>query len=199
MMKEPRLHMLYKDRKIDLRTLHKEKDWVEITATALSNNLRWGGLQDNACSVARHCVNVASVVLQMTRDPILAYNALHHEIEETFTGDIPYDIKYYIFSKDKTMYNGLKDLLTEQLNLKLTHSPIIKTADIIVGILEAREFNTGYAEKELYQNHYKKEVFRLIEEYKELVDLSPQDRMKDREDFIEMDRFLSNMLVENYL
>ena len=191
---ERRLHMLYKDRPIDLRALHKEKDWVEIEATALSNNLRWGGLQDNATSVARHCVNVASVVLDMTRDPLLAYNALHHEIEETFTGDIPYDIKHYIFSKDKTMYNGFKDLLTDQLGLHLTHEPIIKTADILVGILEAREFNTGYVENELYQNHDKEEVFRMIERYKDMVDLNPQDKMKDRKDFILMNTFLEEQI-----
>jgi len=190
-----KLEFICDGRVLDMRKIGRERNWPEMVAKSLSNQVRWGGMEDNALSIAKHCVEVSKVVEELTGDIELAYYALHHEIEEAFgVGDIIHDVKHFIFSKDKTQYNRFKALLSKQLALEGIDHPDIKKADLIVGFLEAESLFGEPPREDFYKFADCTEIPTLVEKYRGFVHLKPQDRMYDRQEFLDRHYMLKSLL-----
>lgn len=181
-----KLEFVCDGRVLDMRKIGKEPNWPEMVAKSLSNQVRWGGMEDNALSIAKHCVEVSKLVETMTGDIELAYLALHHEVEEAFgVGDIIHDVKHFIFSKDKTQYNEFKNILADQLNLNGIDHKKIKDADLVVGFLEAEALYKGPLGNDFYSFADCEHIPTLVKKYRQDIKLSPQDRFKDRQEFLD--------------
>ena len=191
-----KLRFVCNSRIIDLYKIGKEKDWAEMESKSLSNQIRWGGMQDDSISVAKHCVEVSKIVEDLTGGDLqLSYYALHHEIEEAFgVGDIIHEVKHFIFKKDKTQYDKFTHLLMRQLDLEGIKDPIIKKADLIVGLLEAELLYPGEVTAEFYSYSDAEDIMPLLDKYRDTVQLPMQDRMKDRKEFMARHYALKSLL-----
>lgn len=195
-----KLEFVCDGRVINMKQIGRERNWPEMVAKSLSNQVRWGGMEDDALSIAKHCVEVSKVVEDLTDSLELAYYALHHEVEEAFgVGDIIHDVKHYLFSKDKTQYNKFKGILAKQLNLEKIDHPEIKKGDLIVGFLEAERLYGQPPGEDFYTFADCTDIPTLVDKYRGFVQLNPQDRMKDRKEFLDRHYALKSLLdYENY-
>jgi hypothetical protein len=120
---------------------------------AMARIKRWGGHCEAACSLARHCVNVARIVREeypFAGDNRLVQSALCHDLAEAMYGDIP--------TPRKALERAMLPAGVKHPNDMLTHAfeghlearydldladPRIKQADLIVNCVEAMKRNVG--------------------------------------------------------
>lgn len=114
---------------------------VEDIASGLSKECRFAGQtkDDVFVSVAQHAVIVSYLV-----PPEVAFEALHHDSSEAYTGDIPTPMKHLLPDFIK-MENRVQKHVYGKLGIAVTNHPTIKAADARVLTMEAH-FNLAKGE-----------------------------------------------------
>lgn len=106
---------------------------IEDIASGLSKECRFAGQtkDDVFVSVAQHAVIVSYLV-----PPEVAFEALHHDSSEAYTGDIPTPMKHLLHDFIK-MENRVQKHVYDKLGIAVTNHPDIKAADARVLSMEA--------------------------------------------------------------
>lgn len=106
---------------------------IEDIASGLSKECRFAGQtkEDVFVSVAQHAVIVSYLV-----PPEVAFEALHHDSSEAYTGDIPTPMKHLLPDFIK-MENRVQKHVYDKLGIAVTNHPDIKAADARVLSMEA--------------------------------------------------------------
>lgn len=115
---------------------------LEDVATALANQSRFNGFVTESCSIARHAVLTAWLVLKQGHSIDVALAALHHDSHEAYTGDITTPMKRMI-GEDRLgpIVDRIDAAIAEAfgINPHLFGDPAIKAADTLALRLEARD------------------------------------------------------------
>jgi hypothetical protein len=117
----------------DFRNIEDNDISIEDIASGLSKECRFAGQtkEDVFVSVAQHAVIVSYLV-----PPEVAYEALHHDSSEAYTGDIPTPMKHLLPDFIK-MENRVQKHIYDKLGIAVTNHPSIKEADARVLSMEA--------------------------------------------------------------
>lgn len=106
---------------------------IEDIASGLAKECRFAGQtkEDVFVSVAQHAIIVSYLV-----PPEVAYEALHHDSSEAYTGDIPTPMKHLLPDFIK-MEKRVQKHIYDKLGIAVTNHPTIKEADARVLSMEA--------------------------------------------------------------
>jgi hypothetical protein len=112
---------------------------LEDIARALSMTCRFGGHVTRYFSVAEHAMNVANHVFNVTGDPELALQALHHDSHEAYIGDLPTPLKRDIGDTYKELKETADSAIVEALDLPSYHfdDEVLREADALALAYEA--------------------------------------------------------------
>lgn len=106
---------------------------IEDIANALSNICRFAGHLPEFYSVAQHSVLCSQIV-----QPEFAFEALMHDAAEAYVQDLPAPLKQLLpdYKRIETM---VEDLIRTKYSLSLSHSSVVKYADLIMLATERRD------------------------------------------------------------
>lgn len=115
---------------------------LDDIAHALAMTVRYNGHCTDFYSVAEHAVLVSKIVEDMTNDPQLAFEALHHDDTEAYLSDVPAPFKevlpdYRRFDKE------LEIKLRTFWDLPGQKSAVVKQADWVALFIEAEKLLPG--------------------------------------------------------
>lgn len=120
----------------DFLNIEDNDIYIEDIASGLSKECRFAGQtkEDVFVSVAQHAVIVSYLV-----PPEVAFEALHHDSSEAYTGDIPTPMKHLLPDFIK-MENRVQKHVYDKLGIVVTNHPLIKEADSVALSIEAEHF-----------------------------------------------------------
>ena len=81
-------------------------------------------------SVAQHSVKMAEAVLLVTGNPKLAFQALHHDDGEAYTGDLISPLKALVKDKIKPIEMEIEKVICKKFGINFPLDPIIKMVDL---------------------------------------------------------------------
>jgi 5'-deoxynucleotidase YfbR-like HD superfamily hydrolase len=121
----------------------------EVCAADVAHGLayvcRFAGHVSRYMSVAEHSIIVSRLAASMR--PELALAALWHDAHEAYMGDMPKPLKNMVGKDYTSIAAKIDEAIAKQLKVPALASPIIKSADNLAVLYEARELkpNGGWA------------------------------------------------------
>ena len=154
--------------------LDPDPDSIDIRdiAHALSLVNRYGGHTPKPYSVAQHCV-LASFYAPYE----LAFEALMHDAQEAYVGDIPTTLKA-LMPEYRAIEDRAEAVIRAKFGLPEEFSPSVKTIDRRLLVTEARAFGMNWwpmMDVEPYENmdvtpwHWQEARDRFMERFNELM------------------------------
>ena len=113
---------------------------IEEVAHALSNIARFNGHTEEFYSVAQHCVLMSHWI-----EPLYAREALLHDMQEAFVGDVATPLKLLIGDKYKELELGVQNSMCDKFAVSYWRvtSPPVKRADLKMLMTEKRDLMRG--------------------------------------------------------
>ncbi len=116
----------------DFKKPHIDQITIEDIAHALANTCRYNGHCTHFYSVAQHAVLVSQIV-----DEKFAWEALHHDDAEAYTGDVPTPLKQLI-PQFKKIEKRVEKVLAKKFKNPKELSHEVKYADLQALLIEKK-------------------------------------------------------------
>lgn len=132
-------------------------------AHALSMKVRFTGHTKFLYPVGQHSLLMSDYLWKQTRDPMLAYWALHHDDTEAYLPDVASPLKSQL-TGFKELEDKLMGVIARVLHLPYPKPPIIKEYDIRILLNEKRDVMNPTPTKWEFEENYKPLPDLFIEE-----------------------------------
>lgn len=126
--------------RFDLLNPKPEMVVLDDIVWSLSQTCRFSGHTSHFYSVLQHSLVVEYLVEHLTQDETLSVFALLHDAHEAYVGDISTPVVRCLRGVESLKIN-IDKVICERFNLKpyyRLYDPVIKDADIAIGLLEAK-------------------------------------------------------------
>lgn len=146
--------------------LDPQPEMIDINdiAHSLSQQCRFSGHTKRTFSVAEHCIRVASLLYERTKDPKIALQGLLHDASEAYLLDVPSPVKQFLGGYME-MEEKLQEVILNKYHAGWPMNAQVKEADTVMLKNEAKHLllsqGKSWANKYPTSYEYKAKPFLL--------------------------------------
>jgi len=138
----------YTNQKFDYSDVESYTPTIEEVAHCLGNTCRYNGHCKVYYSVAEHAARAAQLAFRLNLSPEIQYAALHHDDDETYTGDFMRPLKRMLVVRHHERYSEPFSMLEERIQERCRQTFKVPWSDEIAAAVRDLDNTMLLVEKE---------------------------------------------------